>query len=68
MANQVTCTRCETEMQFLQTYRFDSRHDQRGLLGSLFDIEQHLVLDVWVCPDCRKVEFFYGGEHTRFDR
>lgn len=67
MANQVICTRCSTSMQFMQTYRFDSRHNDRGLLGTLFDVEKHLILDVWVCPSCRKVEFFYGGERTRLD-
>lgn len=67
MENHVTCTRCTTEMKFLQTYRFDSRHEDRGLFGSLLGLEKHLVLDVWVCPECRKVEFFYGGEHTRLD-
>jgi hypothetical protein len=67
MSNQVTCTRCETEMQYLNTFRFDSRHESRGILGTLFDVEKHLVLDVWVCPHCRKTEFFYSGEHTRLD-
>ena len=38
------CLRCENEMKFLKEYRFDSQDNNRGVLGFLFDIEDHLVL------------------------
>ncbi|MGL5751317.1 MAG: hypothetical protein ACRCXT_12360 [Paraclostridium sp.] len=53
------CLRCEGKMKFLKGYRFDSQDNNRGVFGFLFDIEDHLVFDVHVCPKCRKTEFIY---------
>lgn len=54
-------------MEYLKDYRFDSQDDKRGILGALFDIEEHLVFAVYVCPKCRHTEFFYTGRRSGFD-
>lgn len=63
----VTCLRCNGEMKFLKEYRFESQDNNRGLLGALFDVEEHLVFDVYVCPHCKHTEFFYAGSRTKWD-
>lgn len=67
----MNCLRCNTEIQFLKTYRFDSQESNRGLLKMMFDIEDHLIFDVYVCPNCKKAEFIYkgnlGGFGSMFD-
>lgn len=67
MGKSYECLRCKEEMEYLKDYRFDSQDDNRGLLGALFDIEEHLVLAVYVCPKCRHTEFFYTGRRSGFD-
>ncbi|NKF07937.1 hypothetical protein J1C67_05855 [Clostridium gasigenes] len=53
------CLRCNTEIKFLKEYRFDSQDSNRGLFKAIFDIEEHLVFDIYVCPKCKKAEFIY---------
>ena len=55
------CLRCQTEMKYLKTYRFDSQNQNRGFLGTLLDVEEHLIFDVHICPRCKHSEFFYKG-------
>ena len=47
------CLRCNTELKFLKEYRFDSQDNNRGILKSLFDVEEHLIFKVYVCPECK---------------
>jgi hypothetical protein len=61
------CVPCSQEMSYLKEYRFDSQDNNRGLLGSLFDIEERLVFDIYVCPRCRRTEFIYKGEKKGID-
>ena len=42
------CLRCNTELKFLKEYRFDSQDNNRGILKSLFDVEEHLIFKVYV--------------------
>ena len=44
----MNCLRCNTEIKFLKTYRFDSQENNRGLFKMMFDIEDHLIFDVYV--------------------
>lgn len=55
------CLRCKSEMKYLKEYRFDSQDNNRGLFSAFFDVEEHLVFDVYICPKCKKAEFIYKG-------
>lgn len=61
------CLRCKSEMNFLKEYKFESQDQNRGLLSALFDVEEHLIFEVYVCPDCRHTEFFYSGRSKWLD-
>lgn len=63
----MNCLRCNGDMNFLKEYRFDSQDNNRGLFSAIFDVEEHLIFDVYVCPQCRHTEFFYKGALTRID-
>jgi predicted nucleic-acid-binding Zn-ribbon protein len=63
----VECLRCKSEMNFLKEYKFESQDQNRGLLSALFDVEEHLIFEVYVCPDCRHTEFFYSGRSKWLD-
>ncbi len=68
MERACECLRCKSPMKYLKQYRFDSRDENRGLFGAIFDIEEHLTFDIYVCPDCRHTEFFLSDIHETFDR
>lgn len=67
MSKSFNCLRCNEEMKYIKEYRFDSQDNNRGLLSALFDVEEHLIFDVFVCPKCRHTEFFYKGNRKGFD-
>lgn len=64
---QLECLRCSNAMEYLKEYRFDSQDNNRGILGALLDVEEHLILKVYVCPKCRHADFFYVGKRAGFD-
>ena len=47
MGKQFECLRCKEQMKYLKEYRFDSQDNNRGILGALFDIEEHLTFDIY---------------------
>lgn len=61
------CLRCGEPMQYLKEYRFDSQDNNRGLFSAIFDVEEHLIFEVYVCPCCGHSEFFYKGALQRMD-
>jgi predicted nucleic-acid-binding Zn-ribbon protein len=38
--------------------------NNRGLLKAIFDVEEHLIFNVYVCPKCSHTEFLYSGSFT----
>lgn len=61
------CLRCQGEMKYLKEYKFESQDNNRGLFGAIFDIEERLVFDVYVCTSCRHTEFFFTGSSKKWD-
>jgi hypothetical protein len=63
----MNCLACKEKMTYLKEYKFDSQDNNRGLLGSIFDIEERLVFDIHVCRSCRRTEFIYKGNQKDLD-
>lgn len=63
----VNCLRCQSEMKYLKEYKFESQDNNRGLFGAIFDIEERLIFDVYVCTGCRHTEFFFTGSSKKWD-
>ncbi|MPM81847.1 hypothetical protein SDC9_128904 [bioreactor metagenome] len=61
MEKTFECLRCKSEMEYLKEYRFDSQDNNRGLFSAFFDVEEHLIFNIYVCCNCRQTEFFYNG-------
>lgn len=61
------CLRCQTELKYLKEYKFDSQDNNRGLLQAMFDVEERLIFDVYICPSCRHTEFFYKNAQGALD-
>ena len=61
------CLACKTEMKYLKEYRFDSQDNNRGFFSTIFDVEEHLIFDVYICPNCRRAEFIYKVTHEWLD-
>lgn len=67
MEKAFECLRCKSEMEYLKEYRFDSQDNNRGLFSAFFDVEEHLIFNIYVCPNCRHTEFFYNGSLKGLD-
>ncbi len=63
----INCLRCQGEMKYLKEYKFESQDNNRGLFGAIFDIEERLIFDVYVCTGCRHTEFFFTGSSKKWD-
>jgi hypothetical protein len=63
----MNCLACSQEMNYLKEYQLDSRDNNRGILGAIFDVEEHLIFDIYVCPGCRRTEFIYKGDRKDLD-
>lgn len=48
MAKEFERLRCKEQMKYLKEYRFDSQDNNRGILGALFDVEEHLTFDEYL--------------------
>lgn len=54
----IDCLRCEVKMRYSGKYKFHEGMNT-GLFGNLFEIFQNReAFDLYVCPECGKVEFF----------
>jgi hypothetical protein len=63
----LNCLRCQGEMKYLKEYKFESQDNNRGLFGAIFDIEERLTFDIYVCTGCRHTEFFFTGSSKKWD-
>ncbi|MFZ4663027.1 MAG: putative signal transducing protein [Caldilineaceae bacterium] len=63
----MNCLRCQGEMKYLKEYKFESQDNNRGLFGAIFDIEERLTFDIYVCTGCRHTEFFFTGSSKKWD-
>jgi hypothetical protein len=61
------CLRCQGEMKYVKEYKFESQDNNRGLFGAIFDIEERLIFDIYVCTACRHTEFFFTGSSKKWD-
>ena len=56
------CLRCQAEMEQLSDAEIQLGH-QSFLLGSLSNLlSGSLDVKIYVCPDCKKLEFFYNKD------
>ena len=58
---ELNCLRCRTPLQFMGTKKFHegTRWSVFGDLAELFENREHF--DVFMCPNCGKVELFVDG-------
>lgn len=61
------CLRCKENLKFLKEYRFDSQEASRSLIKAIFDIEEHLIFKIYICPKCNHTEFIYSGTSSWID-
>lgn len=52
------CLRCKVPLQFSGNYKFHEG-SRMGILGNIFELfVNRESFDVYICPDCGKVEFY----------
>ena len=63
---ELNCLRCRTPLQFMGTKKFHegTRWSVFGDLAELFENREHF--DVFMCPNCGKVELFVDGVGEEF--
>lgn len=64
---KMECLRCKEELKFLKEYRFDSQEANRGIFKAIFDLEEHLIFKLYVCPKYKHTEFIYSGNSNWID-
>ena len=61
----IDCLRCQVKMTYSGKYKFHEGSNP-GLFGNIFEIFQNReAFDLYVCPECGKVEFFVPMEKER---
>ena len=65
-AGPIACSRCDKRLEYVGRKRFHEGTNWGvfGELGELFVKRQHF--DVYVCPQCGRVEFFVDGIGEEF--
>lgn len=63
----MNCLRCNEELKFLKEFKFESEQVDRGFFKALFDVEEHLIFKIYVCPKCKYTEFIHAGSSTWID-
>lgn len=60
---EINCLRCDVPMRYAGEYRF-LEGTRTGVFGNLFELFQNREnFDLYVCPNCGKVEFFVPQEN-----
>lgn len=57
-SRSIDCLRCHVKMVYTDKYKFHEGMNT-GLFGNFFELFQNReAFDLYVCPECGKVEFF----------
>lgn len=65
---ELACLRCGAQMSFLKTEKLQLGEAGTTLIGGIYSniVAGALEVDIYLCPDCGKVEFFRPGGKALF--
>ena len=66
----LVCLRCGAQMSFLKTEKLQLGEAGTTLMGGIYSniVAGALEVDIYLCPDCGKLEFFRPGGKALFAR
>ncbi len=65
--NPIVCPRCETALEYVGTKKFYEGTRAFDVLGGIWELlKNREQYDVYVCPQCGRLEFFVDGIGEQF--